>query len=143
MRKAAICFLLISCATIAFGQQQPQWTTVASVVLFNQTQGISEAPLLTPTEPGIYRLNFYFSGRGTERGEQHFFTARMNYVDIEGDKFDYTGIVFCSESAVFSMPPTMISLKPNVPLTYLLSLSNPSTARCHYNLAITVEQLVQ
>jgi hypothetical protein len=84
MRKMALCFLLLLCPAIAFGQQ-PQWTTVASVVLFNQSQGIPRTTIFTPTEVGLYHLNFYFSTMGGgNKNQEGTFYENVYGADISG-----------------------------------------------------------
>jgi hypothetical protein len=143
MRRATLCLLLILCSVIVFAQQ-PQWRTVASVALFNQTQAIPSTTLLTPSEPGIYRLNIYFSGGG---GTAKFgtFTERLAATDITGYKLGDSGnfTVFCGMNRAWQwLPPVTISLKPNTPLNYEVD-SYAVSPDCVYNVAITVEQLTQ
>ena len=146
MRNATIYSLLLFCSGLAFGQQ-PQWTTVASVVLFNQSQAdrYKKTTLLTPTEPGIYRLNVYFSGGGgtnNPNGEWGFYTE-LNGFDITGQPLNFSQSVQCGFGmSAFWMPQVVVSLKPQHPLTYDFGGMSP-TPGCIYNVAITVEQLVQ
>jgi hypothetical protein len=143
MRKVTVCFLLLLCSVLAVGQQQPQWTTVASVVLFNQEQSIPyNTPIFTPTETGIYRLNLYFSGGGTIPGPDRFYLYMQGY-DITGGQVYVQNYLSCQSLSLYSMPPTMVSLKPNIPLVVGLFDQRRRPSPCQYNLVITVEQLVQ
>jgi hypothetical protein len=150
MRKATICFLLLLCSVIAFGQQ-PQWTTVASVVLFSQNQNVPKTTIFTPTEPGVYRLNVYFSGGTHGAATNGAFEASVSGFDITGrplsDDNGWGGLgtlnVHCGGFLQWGfLPQLTVSLEPNVPLVYQV-LSQSASLDCVYNLAITVEQLVQ
>ncbi len=104
-----------------------------------QTQSIN-GTLLVPTDPGIYRLNLYFSIGGGGNGLQSYFLTQLHGTDITGGSGEG---LYCSDSAeVYWMPPIMVSLKPQEPLTYRVAASKVPTAGCQYNLAITVEQLM-
>ena len=140
MRKTTACFLIMLCSAIAFGQQQPQWTVVQSVVLFSQSQAIPQTTLLTPTEPGLYRLTVYFSGGGGA-SPQGAFDLVVVGTDISGvpSRTELGGP--CAFSRFISLSP-IVSLKPSVPLTFEVDNLGTSPG-CVYNLAITVEQLVQ
>ena len=145
MYKATIYFLLFLCSVFSFGQQ-PQWTTVASVVMFNQDHADRRrVTLLTPTEPGIYRLNAYFSGGGgtnNSRGQWSFYNE-LNGFDITGQPLYFSQSVECGFGmSAFWMPQVVVSLKPQRPLTYDVG-GMSATPGCIYNLAITVEQLIQ
>ena len=140
MRKAIPCLLLL-CSVIAFGQE-PQWTVIKHVTVMQQTQSVAGA-LLTPTEPGIYRLNLYFSGSGGGKGDQSYFIAHIHAIDTTGVPVDGGQTLYCNAAAAYWMPPIMVSLKPQQALSYYVIASPISTAGCQYNLAITVEQLVQ
>lgn len=147
MRKATLCFLLMLCSVIAFGQQ-PQWTTVASVALFSQNQNVPKTTIFTPTEPSVYRLNVYFSGGTHGAATNGAFEVSVSGFDITGLPLsDYNGWgelgtlnVHCNALHWGFLPPITVSLEPNVPLVYQV-LSQISSLNCDYNLAITVEQL--
>lgn len=81
LRNATTCFLLLLCSAMAFGQDQPQWKVVASVVLFNQRQALPPTTILTPIGEGIYRLTLYFSGGGAGSGS---LTEIIGGFDITG-----------------------------------------------------------
>jgi hypothetical protein len=139
MRTAMICFVVMLCTVVAFGQGQPQWTVIQHVNLSQQSQPIPLTTLLTPTEPGIYRLTVYFSG-GTGTGVGYW-TEFLTGTDITGAPLGANLNVLCREINWQWTPPMTISLKPQVPLTY--SVVSPNGApTCRYNLAITVEQLL-
>jgi hypothetical protein len=142
MRKVALSFLLL-CSAIALGQE-PQWTVVKHVVLFNQNQPIPQTTLLTPTEANIYRLTLYFSGGGTRVSPYEAFLLNVSGTDISGQSWSPTLILACNDLSVGGLPPYMVISKPNLPLTYQVDsrLIVPS-ADCTYNVTITVEQLVQ
>jgi hypothetical protein len=140
MRSATICFLLLLCSVLAFGQQ-PQWAVVANVVLFSQVQAIPQTTIFTPTEPGIYRLTLYFSGGGGREGyREEVFEADLNGVDISGEAISYSPQVRCGTPIINSVSP-IVSLKPQQPLTYDVT-AFVYNAACQYNLAITVERLM-
>ena len=140
MRKAIFGFLLLLCSVLAFGQE-PQWTVIKHVTLMQQNQPTSGF-LLTPTEPGIYRLTLYFSG-GDRKGSGGF-EEMVNGTDVTGRPLSQwtTYGLDCSELYWQPIPPVTISLLPNAPLTYQV-YSNSSSPSCTYTLAITVEQLMQ
>jgi hypothetical protein len=140
MRQAILSFLLL-CSAIAFGQE-PQWTVVQHVVLLNQNQNIPLTTLFTPTEPAVYRLTIYFSGVGTKgRGAFAYF---LNGVDISGQTIEEGDEVSCPGTGFQSPPPITTILKPQVPFQYVVVNRDPFPPNsCYYNLAITVEQLVQ
>jgi hypothetical protein len=146
MRKATIYFLLVLCSATAFGQQQPQWKVVASVVLFNSDQTIPYGTTLyTPTEPGIYRVSVYLSTTGSSnRQSRDSYVLEVLGYDISGfQTIDVETGVVCSTPTFYSMPPLVLSLKPDVPLAYNLYAYLQSASYCYYNLIISVEQLVQ
>ncbi len=140
MRNATICFLLLLCSVLAFGQE-PQWTVVKHVVLLNQTQSVRFENLLTPTEPALYRLSFYFSGNGNGAGQSGYYSVSLNGTDISGMPLGAGGYVLCYQIGWNSTTTTAI-LKPQAHLSYTVFADNSST-NCTYNLAITIEQLVQ
>ena len=82
--------MMVLCSVLAFGQGEPLWTVVKHVLLFNQNQAIPLTTLLTPTEPGIYRLNLYFQGGG---GTSKFgnFIERLFATDITGYSLNGSG----------------------------------------------------
>ena len=141
MRKATICFLMLLCSVLAFGQDEPQWKVVKHVIFTQQTQRIG-GTLLIPTEPGLYRLNLYFSESGGG-GPDSYYEAQLHATDVTGTSVDFAQLLYCSSAGAIWMPPIMVYLKPQKPLTYNVSVSPSPTASCQYNLAITVEQLVQ
>jgi hypothetical protein len=141
MRKAAICFLLLLCSAIAFGQQQPQWTVVQSEVLSNQNQPIAQT-LLTPTEASIYRLTIYFSVVSGP-SPQGAFELTVVGKDISGLPLTGTPFGFGCGGPGFFQVSSAISLKPNLPLSFEVKSFGIPSQGCVYNLAITVEQLVQ
>jgi len=140
MSKATLCFVMILCSVIAFAQQQPQWTVIQHVALSQQSQPIPQTTLFTPTSPGIYRLTVYFSG-GTGTGTG-IWVESLNGTDITGLPLGGSGnlAIFCREANWQWTPPVVISLKPQVPLTY--QVSDISASGCQYNLVITVEELL-
>ena len=141
MRNAMICAVLMLCSILALGQGQPQWTVVQHVTLSQQLQPIPQTTLLTPTEPGIYRITVYFSG-GNETGSSGW-SEVLNGTDITGAPLGGVGdlnIPCRGANWSFTFPIT-ISLEPNVPLTYQVRAYS-QVPSCHYNLAITVEQLM-
>jgi hypothetical protein len=141
VRKVTIWFVMMLCSALAFGQE-PQWMVVRHVVLFNQTEAIPPTTLLTPTEPGEYRLSLYFSGVGTTPGANQEGIADITGIDIAGAFLQTYVVIPCGfQPSYSSLPATTISLKPEVPLTYDVRFANRSG--CLYNLVITVEQLVQ
>jgi len=144
MRKAIPFVFLLLFPVIAFGQQQPQWTVVASVAIFNQDHADRHTvTLLTPTEPGIYRLNVYFSGGGGVHNPKGggFYTELRGF-DITGQPLYFTQSFECGSQTWDFMPQVMVSLKPQQSLTYDVG-GTPLTPGCIYNLAISVEQLTQ
>jgi len=141
MHRARIFFLLLLCSATSVGQE-PQWTVIKHVILMQQDQSVF-GTLLTPSEPGIYRLNLYFSVSGQEKGRQSYFMAHIHGTDITGSPVDNGQLFYCDSAGAFWMPPIMVALKPQEPLTYYVNRLQPPTAPCQYNLGITVEQLVQ
>jgi hypothetical protein len=144
MRKATICFLMLLWSANAFAQE-PQWTVVKHVVLFNQNQPILQTTLLTPTEANIYRLTVYLAGGGSRVSPDEAFLVDVRATDISGQPWDGVGLILpCNIQSVEWLPPATVISKPNLPLTYEVHsrLSVPLTD-CTYSLAITVEQLVQ
>lgn len=142
MGKATICLMVTMCSVIAFAQEEPQWKVVQHVTLFQQSELIYWTTLLTPTEPGVYRLTVYFSGGGG--GAKGQFVASIHGFDITGIPLGLDGIaILCSGKTWYQTAPITVSLKPQIPLMYEVLGSNNGTAGCQYNLAITVEQLMQ
>src|ERR1035438_8751461 len=119
MSNATICFLLMLCSVVAFGQQ-PQWTVVQQVVLFHQNQAIPKTTLLTPNGQGIYRLNLYLSGGSFGEGNGQI-AYSLNGFDITGAQIFSAGGIDCGSKEWLSMPPIMVSLAPQAPLTYQIN----------------------
>ena len=145
MRKATICptiglMMMVLLSGIALAQE-PQWTVIEHVFLTQQTQSIEPTTLATPTEPGLYRISLYFS-RGGLFGKGSY-AASLSGFDISGLPFG-GGMTFdcASIAGWYSMPPTTLMLRPQSSLTYKVVSANGQLS-CYYNLAITVEQLVQ
>lgn len=143
MRNATLCFLLLLCSVLAFGQE-PQWTVVKHVVLMRQDLNIFQTTLLTPTEPALYRISLYLSGGvGSGPRTNAVWTATLAGTDITGARFEPTPLqILCNQASWLSAPSITISLLPQVPLTYQV-INGGGGLTCQYNLAITVEQLVQ
>jgi hypothetical protein len=143
MRKAAIFFLVLLCSAISYGQE-PQWTVVKHVFLTQQTANIFHTTLLTPTEPSLYRISAYLSGGvGGSPRTNAVWTATLAGSDITGAAFKPAPLqVPCNQTVWLSAPSIIISLEPQVPLTYQV-IDGGGGLTCQYNLAITVEQLVQ
>ena len=143
MRNATLCFLLTLCSAVAFGQQEPQWTVIKHVTLMQQNLDIFLTTLLTPTEPGFYRISSYLSGGvASDPGNEAVWTATLAGTDIAGAQFKPVPLqIACNQASWLSAPPITISLKPQVPLTYQV-IAGGGSRPCQYNLAITVEQLL-
>jgi hypothetical protein len=142
MRKATICFLLMLYSALALGQE-PQWKVIQHIVLFSQTEPIAPTTLLTPTEPGEYRVSLYLSGLGTvpDNGRTQGDLELLGN-DITGEPLQTLIYIDCANVAEFSsLPATTMSFKPQEPLKYDVRLFGSS--RCLYNIIITVEQLTQ
>ncbi len=139
MRNATLCFLLLLlCPVFSFGQQ---WQVVQHVELFNQTQAIPVTTLLTPTDPSIYRISFYFSAGPETRPGFTVWEANLNGTELSGTSLNTQANVHCGNPSSFSSTsPVAISLKPRVPLTYQVQLAGLQP--CQYNLTIIVEQLL-
>ena len=120
MRKATICFLLVLCSVIAFGQEEPQWKVIKHLVLLNQNQFVRSENLLTPTEPALYRLSFYFSGNGKGTG---LYVGSLNGTDISGMPVNTGSDILCKQIGWNSTTTTAI-LKPQVPLSYTIFVNN-------------------
>src|SRR5579864_9130694 len=125
MYKIALGLLVMLWSGVALGQQTlpqqralPQWTVIRHVVLYQQSAPISQTTLLTPTQPGIYRFTVYFSGgSGTGGGR---WLESLSGSDITGLSLGGLGSlgVLCGELLWQWTPPVVVSLKPEVPLTY-------------------------
>src|SRR5262249_24088345 len=96
MRKSAIYLLLVLWSAVALAQDEPQWKVIKHVVLTNQTQQTSRT-LLVPTEPGVYRLNLYFSVTGGGLGDAYFYEAQIGGTDISGAQLSGGSLGFCQE----------------------------------------------
>ncbi len=141
MRKATLCFLLLLCSVIAFGQE-PQWIVVKHVFLTQQNSLIPFTELVTPTEPGAYRITVYFSG-GDKTGTGSF-ELSVHGFDITGQLLNInTMTVNCNTETFSSMPPVTAILRPEVSLSFEVLPFKNIAASCQYNLVITVEQLMQ
>lgn len=141
MRKASVCFLLVLCSTVAFAQQQPQWTVVSHLTLLQQNE-MFVTTLVTPTEPSLFRITVHFSGG--QKGGRGGFDLVLLGTDILGQQVGGQWHVSCNGNGDSSVViPTM--LKPQAPLQLQVSDGNGdySLPTCQYNLAIAVEQLVQ
>src|SRR5690242_3301711 len=82
MRKTAILWLIILCASAAFGQSAPQWRVVQSFFLTSQTAAIPTTTLVTPPKAGVYRLTGYMSGRGGTGGGN--WVLSFTWTDLAG-----------------------------------------------------------
>ncbi len=139
MRKTTICFLLVLCSVLAFGQDEPQWKVVKHITLMQQNQPVSQA-LFTPTETAVYRVTFYFAAGGGNSSAS--WVGNLRGTDATGAFLGGGDIISCAHPNLFSIS-VMAVLKPDVPLTYEVDQFIASTSTCQYNLAITLEQLVQ
>lgn len=139
MRNAILCFLLMLCSVLAFGQE-PQWTVVKHLILTQQNTPIPFTTLLFPEDAGIYRVNISFSGSGTEN--TGLWEAQLGGTDISGGQLNLGGEADCNVPNWTPIPSVMVFLKAKVPLVYRV-FGRSATPSCQYNLAITVEQLVQ
>lgn len=137
MRKPTICLLLLLCSLAAFGQSQPQWRVVQSIILPNQTAPITQTTLFTPTEAGLYRLTVYISATALSSGEEWSFGLIWTDL-VEQNPFTLT------VSAVRNGPGTITSIfspRRNTPVSFQVEAENSPPPNSHYNLAFTVEQL--
>ena len=142
MRKASSFLLLLLCSAVAFGQE-PQWTVIKNVDVVQQEHNIFLTTLLTPTEPGLYRISFYLSGGVVSNPRSDaFWTATLAGTDITGARFEPAPLqIPCNQASWLSAPSITIALKPQVPLTYQV-IAGGGASTCQYNLAIIVEQLL-
>ena len=93
MREATIYFLMLLCSVLAFGQEEPQWKVVKHVIFTQQMQRIG-GTLLVPTEPGIYRLNLYFSESGGGKGLNSYHQAQLQGTDVTGTTVNFSQTAF-------------------------------------------------
>lgn len=128
--------LVVLASTLAFAQQ---WQTVQGIWLPGQSAGIPLTTIMTPSNPGIYRLTFYISGGGGA-ATGGFFSAYLNATDISGQTQSTNLGSPCGLPRYISTT-SVVSLKVGEPLTYEVDSGN-SELGCTFNLAITVEQLV-
>ena len=134
MRKLIFVSLLLL-TSLAFGQT---WQPVASVVLLQQTQPIPLTTLYTPTGPGIYRVEYYFSaGGGAAAGGG--FSSAVTVSDISG-KTNASGFPGHCAGGNFFSTSYGVSLLENQPMTYEVDQQGSVSTGCVYNLSITVEQ---
>src|ERR1035438_2679197 len=134
MRKATLCFLLLLFSALAFGQE-PQWTVVQRVVLFDQSRAIPTTAIFTPTEPGLYRFTLYLSATGGRNGSGSFIET-ISGTDISGARLASSYQVECGRFFAYWMPiaPITVSLEPNEPLVYKVDqLPPPGSTPCKYN----------
>jgi len=136
MKKIACLILLLS--AIAFAQE-PQWTVVSNVVVYNQTQGVGQTTLFTPSETGLYRVSFYMSA-------PPYAGPLVGGVIAFYDGTDVSGVII--GEAITTPCRGTPSQQSTIPTTYALAAGQPFTytvvgGGCPYNLAIVVEQLVQ
>ena len=139
MKKLAIYILLLLCASLAVAQQ---WQTVpgANVTLYGQNQSVPLTTLLTPTEPGIYRLVTYLSVTGANSIVPGFFHSAV-YVQDAGNSagYIYQFTETCAVGGSGSSPVSILSLKPGVPVTYEINGQSVPQG-CNYIFAVTIEQ---
>ncbi len=137
MRKVAICLILL---WASLASAQLQWQTLPeSVSVFQQNQAVKQTTLFTPSQPGIYRVTFYFSDMGIPLAPSYY-EALVTMQDISGKEQDIDVPITCSPLAGDVPAMIVIALKPNIPLTYAVNAGGES-GNCTYNLTVAVEQL--
>jgi len=87
MHKLTIWLFLFACSLSAFGQHQPQWKVVRSVILTNQTTPIQQTTLFMPNRAGIYKLSAYMSGGGGTAGAD--WDLSIAWTDLTGAASDF------------------------------------------------------
>src|SRR5215813_13852695 len=93
MRSMTICLLVTLCSMIAVGQDEPQWKVIKHVTLTQQSDPIPSTVLVTPTEPGVYRLSMYLS-TGSRTAQGQVFATLYGY-DITGGPLTSQLDVYC------------------------------------------------
>jgi hypothetical protein len=135
MRKTAI-VALVMCSLFAFGQKQPQWRVVQSVILTHQTAAIPQTTVFTPRDEGLYRLNAYISARELGNGTEWVFG--FLWTDLVGQN-----PMTASISAVRGGAGTItliFSARRNTPVSFQVQ-DEGTPPNSHYTLAFTIEQL--
>jgi hypothetical protein len=140
MRKSAMCLLVVICLWGATSwQTERQWRVIRDVALTNQTAGIPETTLFTPTKAGLYRYSIYLSGTG----QSGLWTLSINYHDLTGQATSIPvqiGPFSGDANAIWtSLPLAPISVQPGTPVTFTIFGSGPAT----YNVGVTIEQLLK
>lgn len=139
MHRLTIWLLLFCYSLSAFGQHQPQWRVVQSIVLTNQTMPIQWTALFTPNRAGIYKLSAYMSGGGGTAGAD--WDLSVAWTDFTGAASDFDDLqVFTGPANWTQHSPSMLSIKAGTPLRYEVS-SDGNTTGSDYNLIITIEEL--
>jgi|GEM_PF-6752039 len=129
MRKTTmLCLFGLLCSLAAFGQGEPQWKVVHSLILTRQTAPVPETNVFTATEAGVYRISAYWSETG--HGVNQQFT--LSWTDVTGASQDF-GL---SGVGVSRVTPFVFIPKVGTPVTYVGSGSVGV-----YNVAFTIEQL--
>lgn len=136
MRKTLLFSLVVMFASLAVAQQ---WQVVSSVSVFNQNRGIASTTLLTPSDPGSYRVTFYLSSSGISNSPGYY-EAVVAMQDISGQSGTIDIPTACNGVSRFLPTIEPISLKPGVPVTYAVNASG-SPGACVYNLSIAIEKL--
>jgi hypothetical protein len=143
MRKATMCLLVALCSLVAFGQNQPQWKVVQSVILTQQTAAISQTTIFTPERSGLYRLNAYISGKAMNNIQ---FNPSLNFYFMCSDRFQqgdcgaFMGLNVHGPHTQY-IGSYVFSPRPGTPVSYLTSVGNPPPMNLQYDLAFTIEQL--
>jgi hypothetical protein len=141
MGKATMCLLVALCSLAAFGQNQPQWKVVQSVILTHQTAVIPQTTIFTPNRPGLYRLSGYMtaSAKQAPKGDGFYFTfACSDLSDGFCGASMHSEYLVDQPALVNPQISYLFSPHPGTPVSYLVTAPPPTV---EYTLAFTIEQL--
>jgi hypothetical protein len=138
MRKATmICLLVLLCSLAAYGQRQPQWRVVKSVILFDQTEPISDTIFFTPPTIGVYRLSGYMAGSNLQSGTALEFS--ITWTDLSGSS-ESNGMIVQNGTLSETINPSVFTVRPGTSVVYHVQATPPPVGYT-YILVLTVEKL--
>jgi hypothetical protein len=140
MRKATMCLLLLLFCAAAFGQNQPQWKVVQSVILTHQSAAIPQTTIFTPEKAGVYRMTAFMSVTAKQRQSNTSWSFGFACGQGVGQSCSSYMSVQDGQQAA-AIPSYAFSPEVGISVTYNVQASDPPPVDTEYNLVVTIEQL--
>lgn len=132
--------MALLCSLAAFGQSQPQWKVVQSVILRNQTAPVPVTTIFTPEKAGIYRMTAFMSVTAKEPQSNSSWSFAFECGVGAGQSCSSYMIVQDGQQ-VATIPSYAFSPQIGIPVAYDVQASDPPPIESMYNLVLTIEQL--